>query len=84
MIELKKTPLIITFSLSVLMSQPANDVYYVRYFESDHNFKADLSMLSTDRRGRSHLSVSYNEKDCLLYTSPSPRDKRQSRMPSSA
>ena len=24
------------------------------------------------------------EKVCLLYTSPSPRDKRQSRMPSSA
>ena len=23
-------------------------------------------------------------KPCLLYTSPSPRDKRQSRMPSSA
>ena len=63
MIELKKTLLIITFSLSVLMSQPANDVSYVRYFESDHNFKADLSMLSTDRRGKAHLSVSYNEKD---------------------
>ena len=25
-----------------------------------------------------------NFTDCLLYTSPSPRDKRQSRMPSSA
>ena len=25
-----------------------------------------------------------NDKGCLLYTSPSPRDKRQSRMPSSA
>ena len=25
-----------------------------------------------------------NDLDCLLYTSPSPRDKRQSRMPSSA
>ena len=25
-----------------------------------------------------------NPKICLLYTSPSPRDKRQSRMPSSA
>ena len=25
-----------------------------------------------------------DQKDCLLYTSPSPRDKRQSRMPSSA
>ena len=29
-----------------------------------------------------HLSGFIN--DCLLYTSPSPRDKRQSRMPSSA
>ena len=28
------------------------------------------------------LSEKYNA--CLLYTSPSPRDKRQSRMPSSA
>ena len=28
-------------------------------------------------------AVTYR-KDCLLYTSPSPRDKRQSRMPSSA
>ena len=26
----------------------------------------------------------YKGKGCLLYTSPSPRDKRQSRMPSSA
>ena len=25
-----------------------------------------------------------NKNSCLLYTSPSPRDKRQSRMPSSA
>ena len=29
-------------------------------------------------------SVRDNIKSCLLYTSPSPRDKRQSRMPSSA
>ena len=28
--------------------------------------------------------ITYQAKDCLLYTSPSPRDKRQSRMPSSA
>ena len=26
----------------------------------------------------------YEDNHCLLYTSPSPRDKRQSRMPSSA
>ena len=28
--------------------------------------------------------VAEGARDCLLYTSPSPRDKRQSRMPSSA
>ena len=35
--------------------------------------------------GRDVAHLSYEtEKYCLLYTSPSPRDKRQSRMPSSA
>ena len=48
--------------MSVGISQ-SNDVYYVRYFESDHYFKADLSMLSTARRGKSHLAVSYNDRD---------------------
>ena len=28
--------------------------------------------------------IATNGRTCLLYTSPSPRDKRQSRMPSSA
>ena len=37
-------------------------------------------LVSGDRR----LSQLQLEKVCLLYTSPSPRDKRQSRMPSSA
>ena len=123
----------------ILLSQSSQDIIYIKYFESDFNFKSDLSMLSTDRRGKAHLAVSYNSinqpikiervsssgvtqklemlkydvngkmvergeynqnmqylhltvygedeewsKDCLLYTSPSPRDKRQSRMPSSA
>ena len=34
-----------------------------------------------------NMGINYNSeksKTCLLYTSPSPRDKRQSRMPSSA
>ena len=47
--------------------------------------------LSYDRQNA--FAVQYNEdqiagliryNSCLLYTSPSPRDKRQSRMPSSA
>ena len=36
----------------------------------------------TDITGNSETTLS--SYDCLLYTSPSPRDKRQSRMPSSA
>ena len=31
-----------------------------------------------------HYELSEQNNICLLYTSPSPRDKRQSRMPSSA
>ncbi len=58
-----KNILIIFLYYSIVNSQQSSDVYYVRYFESDHNFKADLSMLSTSRRGKSHLSVSYNDKD---------------------
>ena len=34
--------------------------------------------------GVSRNSVAGKAHSCLLYTSPSPRDKRQSRMPSSA
>ena len=30
------------------------------------------------------LSANTGDKDCLLYTSPSPRDAHESRMPSSA
>ena len=49
--------------------------------------KIVLSQLS---RGRIQLAISIEKSStagsqvCLLYTSPSPRDKRQSRMPSSA
>ena len=38
---------------------------------------------AVDRAGLSR-SAFYKYKDCLLYTSPSPRDDRRSRMPSSA
>ena len=31
-----------------------------------------------------YLLIPKDPNDCILYTSPSPRDKRQSRMPSSA
>ena len=33
---------------------------------------------------RAKIDMTHPNMNCLLYTSPSPRDKRQSRMPSSA
>ena len=36
------------------------------------------------QRHDAHLFLVANVWDCLLYTSPSPRDQRGSRMPSSA
>ena len=42
-----------------------------------------LSLLN-DRAELAIQAGQAKEDTCLLYTSPSPRDKRQSRMPSSA
>ena len=39
---------------------------------------------SLQRLGIECIDLYYQHRVCLLYTSPSPRDKRQSRMPSSA
>ena len=46
------------------------------------NTLATQSGLTIDLGGYERILGRYNI--CLLYTSPSPRDKRQSRMPSSA
>ena len=36
--------LLINTIFMFLIGQQSNDVYYVRYFENDHNLRADLSM----------------------------------------
>ena len=45
--------------------------------------RIDAAYLLTTKAYRQHVSRQQFIR-CLLYTSPSPRDKRQSRMPSSA
>ena len=40
--------------------------------------------LGLDLQGGSHLLLQQQVRSCLLYTSPSPRDRTRSRMPSSA
>ena len=42
--------------------------------------RANLSFIEKDCKLFNNIKIN----NCLLYTSPSPRDKRQSRMPSSA
>ena len=56
------------------LTVPISPALAARY----HRFRA----LQEDPLGG--LSEAVRERACLLYTSPSPRDKRQSRMPSSA
>ena len=50
--------------------------------------KMDVQTLAGKKSGSVDLNDSVfgqePRKDCLLYTSPSPRDQRGSRMPSSA
>ena len=60
---------------------PPEDLKYSRYY---HNFRRwwVLSRYDVDMNGYQLLDFRYST--CLLYTSPSPRDQRGSRMPSSA
>ena len=72
-------------------SQPANypnilmDGDYVLATDSQQGFTAWASIGdNTTGNGYMLLVNADDNQSCLLYTSPSPRDKRQSRMPSSA
>ena len=58
----------------------SNEVAYIRYFEDDLNFKSNISMLSTERRGLKHMAVSYDENNQPVkieyYTARGVLDKR--------
>ncbi len=77
--QAKKHKLTLYFSIAVavLMSE---EISYIRYFESDLNFKSNLSMLSTERRGLKHLAVGYDENNQPVkieyYTARGTLDKR--------
>ena len=56
-----------------------------QYVEKDSDGRLQTNLkLKLNPKKRNIDSNSNPNRDCLLYTSPSPRDKRQSRMPSSA
>ena len=52
--------------------------------EAEANLRNALAYAARQERPLVCTQIAKLISDCLLYTSPSPRDKRQSRMPSSA
>ena len=60
---------------------PANVACALRKLKIDSTF---IGSLGSDDYGKKFITQ-FNELEvCLLYTSPSPRDRQKSRMPSSA
>ena len=60
---------------------PYEKIYIVRSLVSTR----EIGFLPGDHEDKSSLyQIPYKNMVCLLYTSPSPRDRQKSRMPSSA
>ena len=64
------------------LSVPETDLSITNGNSLEDKFKEEVDALIKTKQ--EDLSSYYENYFCLLYTSPSPRDKRQSRMPSSA
>ena len=64
-----------------------NEVSFISEKPFEGNLKNAMKSFKLINSKKSFFACTYNYlgyPSCLLYTSPSPRDKRQSRMPSSA
>ena len=81
-----------TFSATAEELETASNAVYERT-RASYTIKgfakgeADRAQIEADRGEHTFWYDAINDlmdKDCLLYTSPSPRDMRRSRMPSSA
>ena len=61
-----------------------NDFSFGGYTNDERNDANDHLTLNLPMGSNCRISVEGFSKTCLLYTSPSPRDRTRSRMPSSA
>ena len=68
---------------SLLLINESNGLSASFYFSHNSNVPTQSLRLSKNFQDAIDIMTQYHHS-CLLYTSPSPRDKRQSRMPSSA
>ena len=81
-----KTIMVHIVAASYLYSQRLQEKPFSKIeFDMDSPNLIDDLLSALENIDKDLIEQAYKEdKDCLLYTSPSPRDKRQSRMPSSA
>ena len=56
----------------------------VKYVTAEGNVKATCTTVTGAKGSTDFVKFLIPGKNCLLYTSPSPRDRTRSRMPSSA
>ena len=59
-----------------------NSIDFLDWFDKVWRNEEDLEDIT--EKVKSYFENAYKENSCLLYTSPSPRDRTRSRMPSSA
>ena len=82
---IKQFPLIILIAIFLISCKTSTNKEY-----PINNLEKNIEENPNSEKKRMEIKFSCGEDgiseylDCLLYTSPSPRDKRQSRMPSSA
>ena len=62
-----------------IVSKISNNEYLIKIQDKEHH----IQVLDINSRGMEFV-LDNHYHSCLLYTSPSPRDMRRSRMPSSA
>ena len=72
--------------LADILESRAESALEIRILDSGSDGVTQISAIlaESDAKYDAIHIISHGDEGCLLYTSPSPRDKRQSRMPSSA
>ena len=76
---------LVTFSISAIAGGNCNKNYWYDNVQHGATYQTGKN-LYVKVKAQNHYDIQDMTLyiNCLLYTSPSPRDKRQSRMPSSA
>ena len=71
--------------MEIPITQARKSLFFMSSFGSDTPFMLLAKLKVKEDKVAEYLEIAdKTDKACLLYTSPSPRDRQKSRMPSSA